>query len=397
MVETFHVLVIDDEPGMQAGAMRTLRDHTVEVPDVNGKVTFTVDAAGTGEDGLAKIDAHVPEILLLDYKLPGMSGLDLLDRLRERELETLTIMITAYASLETAVTATKRGAYDFLAKPFTPAELKDVVRKAAGRILLTRQARRLAEEKRQVRFEFISVLAHELKAPLSAVEGYLRIIQDRSAGDDPAAYDQMVGRSLVRVEGMRKMILDLLDLTRIESGRKKRDLTEVDVREGAEGAIETASVEAEKRDIDIELHADGRLDLQADRGEVEIILNNLISNAVKYNRDGGRVDVKLAGDEEGVTIAVSDTGIGIAPEDAATLFDDFTRVKNDKTRKILGSGLGLSIVKKLAGLYGGDAAVESEPDVGSTFTVTLRRAAAESETEATQPDTAVGQDNPLTG
>lgn len=397
MVETFHVLVIDDEPGMQAGAMRTLRDHTVEVPDVNGKVTFTVDAAGTGEDGLAKIDAHVPEILLLDYKLPGMSGLDLLDRLRERELETLTIMITAYASLETAVTATKRGAYDFLAKPFTPAELKDVVRKAAGRILLTRQARRLAEEKRQVRFEFISVLAHELKAPLSAVEGYLRIIQDRSAGDDPAAYDQMVGRSLVRVEGMRKMILDLLDLTRIESGRKKRDLTEVDVREVAEGAIETASVEAEKRDIDIELHADGRLDLQADRGEVEIILNNLISNAVKYNRDGGRVDVKLAGDEEGVTIAVSDTGIGIAPEDAATLFDDFTRVKNDKTRKILGSGLGLSIVKKLAGLYGGDAAVESEPDVGSTFTVTLRRAAAESETEATQPDTAVGQDNPLTG
>lgn len=397
MLETFHVLVIDDEPGMQAGAMRTLRDHTVEVPDVNGKVTFTVDAAGTGEDGLAKIDAHVPEILLLDYKLPGMSGLDLLDRLRERELETLTIMITAYASLETAVTATKRGAYDFLAKPFTPAELKDVVRKAAGRILLTRQARRLAEEKRQVRFEFISVLAHELKAPLSAVEGYLRIIQDRSAGDDPAAYDQMVGRSLVRVEGMRKMILDLLDLTRIESGRKKRDLTEVDVREVAEGAIETASVEAEQRDIDIELHADGRLDLQADRGEVEIILNNLISNAVKYNRDGGRVDVKLAGDEEGVTIAVSDTGIGIAPEDAATLFDDFTRVKNDKTRKILGSGLGLSIVKKLAGLYGGDAAVESEPDVGSTFTVTLRRAAAESGTEATQPDTAVGQDNPLTG
>ena len=383
MAETFHVLVIDDEPGMQAGAMRTLRDHTVEVPDVNGKVTFTVDAAGTGEDGLAKIDAHVPEILLLDYKLPGMSGLDLLDRLRERELETLTIMITAYASLETAVTATKRGAYDFLAKPFTPAELKDVVRKAAGRILLTRQARRLAEEKRQVRFEFISVLAHELKAPLSAVEGYLRIIQDRSAGDDPAAYDQMVGRSLVRVEGMRKMILDLLDLTRIESGRKKRDLTDVDVREVAEGAIETASVEAEKRDIDIELHAGGRLDLRADRGEVEIILNNLISNAVKYNRDGGRVDVKLAGDEEGVTIAVSDKGIGIAPEDAATLFDDFTRVKNEKTRKILGSGLGLSIVKKLAGLYGGDAAVESEPDVGSTFTVTLGRAAAESENEST--------------
>ena len=93
------------------------------------------------------------------------------------------IMITAYASLETAVTATRRGAYDFLAKPFTPEELRGAVRKAARHLILQRQARRLAEEKRQVRFQFISVLAHEMKAPIAAIEGYLQMIRERALGE----------------------------------------------------------------------------------------------------------------------------------------------------------------------------------------------------------------------
>ena len=134
----------------------------------------------------------------------------------------LTIMITAYASIETAVTATKRGAYDFLAKPFTPDELKSTIRKAAARLILAKQARKLAEEKRQVRFEFIRVLGHELKAPLNAVAGYLRMFKERSLGDDPAAYDEGIDRSLIRIDGMQKLIADLLDLTQIESGRKNR-------------------------------------------------------------------------------------------------------------------------------------------------------------------------------
>ena len=137
-------------------------------------------------------------------------------------------MITAYASIETAVTATKRGAYDFLAKPFTPDELKSTIRKAAARLILAKQTRKLAEEKRQVRFEFIRVLGHELKAPLNAVEGYLRMFKDRSLGDDPAAYDEGIDRSLMRIDGMRKLIADLLDMTQIESGRKNRQLAEVD-------------------------------------------------------------------------------------------------------------------------------------------------------------------------
>ena len=229
-MDTLRVLVTDDEMGMRLGVERTLRDFRVEVPDVHEEVTFIVEQAESGEDALEKIRQGPPDILLLDHKMPGMSGLDVLDQVAGMQTDMLAIMITAYASIETAVAATKRGAYDFLAKPFTPAELKSTIRKAAARIVLAKQARILAAEKRQVRFEFIRVLAHELKAPLNAVAGYIDLIKARHMGDSMAAYDEMLDRSLRRIDGMHKLIHDLLDLTQIESGRKNRTLIAVDLR-----------------------------------------------------------------------------------------------------------------------------------------------------------------------
>jgi len=110
----------------------------------------------------------------------------------------------------------------------------------------------------------------------------------------------------------------------------------------------------------------------ADESELEIILNNLLTNAVKYNRPGGRVELTLRQQGDEVAIVVKDTGIGIAPADADRLFRDFVRLKNPQTRDIPGSGLGLAIMKKLAALYGGTVTLESTPGVGSTFTVALR-------------------------
>ena len=372
-MQKLQILVVDDELGMRLGVERALRSFTVHLPEVNGEVEFATDQAASGEDALERIAAAPPDIVLLDHKLPGITGLDVLDRLAERPSDMLVIMITAYASLETAITATKRGAFDFLAKPFTPEELKGAVRKAAKHLLLQRQARKLAEEKRQIRFEFISVLAHELKNPLAAIEGYLRIMKDGSAGVDPAAYARMVDRSLLRIEGMRKLILDLLDLTRIESGQKRRELARVDVCEVAQSVTEGLLPEARERGIAVELHAAEPVAMTADRGELEIVLSNLVSNAIKYNRNDGRVDVTVGSENGLVTIAVADTGIGMTPEEAERLFQEFVRIKNDRTRNILGSGLGLSIVRRIAQLYGGQASVRSEPDVGSTFTVTLQK------------------------
>jgi len=372
-MDTLRILVVDDEQGMRMAVARALRDFKVRLPDVDGEVCFMVEQAGTGEEALAKIEAVQPHILLLDYKLPGISGLDVLEQVASHKSDMLTIMITAYASIETAVTATKRGAYDFLAKPFTPDELKNVIRKASGRLILLQQARKLAEEKRKVRFQFISVLVHELKAPLAAIEGYLNIMDNHTVGDSIGDYDQIVDRCLIRLDGMRKMIIDLLDMTRIESGEKRREFIEVDIVALARQSIETVQPETGGRHITMTLHNDTPVVMTADRGEIEIILNNLITNAVKYNRDNGAVDISIADADEMVAIIVADTGIGMTQEEASRLFNDFVRIKNAKTKNILGSGLGLSTVKKIAMLYNGDVSVSSEPDVGSTFTVELKR------------------------
>lgn len=373
-MDKLKLLVVDDELGMRLGAVKTLKNFIVTLDDFDKTVGFDTSQAESGEAAWAELAKDDFDLLLLDYKLPDISGLDILSRLRETDDDVLTIMMTAYASLEVAVSATKNGAYDFLAKPFTPQELKNVVQKAARSLLLKRQAKRLAEEKKQVRFQFLSVLSHELKAPLNAIEGYLNIMRDRTCGDDLSSYEQMVDRSIIRIDGMRKLIFDLLDLTRIESGRKTREIAQVDLIEAARTAIENVTPDADKREIKVHLNAPETVPVHADRGELEIIFNNLVSNAVKYNKDGGRVDISVTRDEGVVTISVADTGIGMSEEDRKNLFGEFVRIKNQKTRNITGSGLGLSILKRLAGLYHGDVNVESEVDKGSVFTVTLRDA-----------------------
>jgi signal transduction histidine kinase len=171
---------------------------------------------------------------------------------------------------------------------------------------------------------------------------------------------------------MRKMIYDLLDLTRIESGQKRRELAPVDIAELAAEAVETFTPQAAEQEVTIELAAEP-VEMTADRSEIEIILNNLISNAVKYNRTGGSVKVEVGPAAGGGTsITVADTGIGMSEEERAKLFTEFTRIKNAKTRNILGSGLGLSILKKLIDYYDGQVDVQSQPDVGTTFAVVLR-------------------------
>lgn len=385
--ERLKVLVVDDEPGMRLAVTRALTGFTVMIEEVGSAVSFDIIQAASGEEAVLKLESDKPDLMLLDHKLPGITGLDVLSWLSDQKADVLTVMMTAYASIETAIAATKKGAFDFLSKPFTPAELKASVRKAVGHLIALRKARTLEEERRKVRFQFISVLAHELKAPLGAIEGYLYILKDPTACQDPATRDRAVDRCIVRLGGMRKLILDLLDLTRLESGQRKREIHDVDLAETARTSIETMTPDASARGITMELDApEGSVTIPADRAEMEIVMNNLVSNAVKYNRDGGRVGISIRRKGARIILSVSDTGIGMTPEESAKLFHEFVRIKNEKTRNILGSGLGLSIVQKIANMYGGTVEVESKPDVGSTFRVTFDTAAAGSQ-EASAPAT----------
>lgn len=375
------VLVADDEEGMRLGIRRTLAGMNLVLDGYPGKTTFAVELAADGTEARQKLAENLPDMVLLDHSMPGCSGMEILEDLRKLDNPPMTIMITAYASLDMAVKATKQGAFDFLAKPFTPTELRNVVEKATRHLVADRAARRLTAEKKRVRFEFISVLAHELKAPLGAVEGYLRLLDEGIGSDDPEVTNRVVKRSIRRLEGMRKMIFDLLDLTRIESGQKNRDLVEVNLTEIIQQVMETFAQDAEDRGISIELNTQNELQVMGEPGELEIMLNNLISNAIKYNRDNGKVTLDVSQQDETMTISVSDTGIGMSKDEVARLFGEFVRIKNDQTRDILGSGLGLSILRRLARLNGGDVSVTSVPNEGSTFTVKINRCGKASPTK----------------
>ena len=368
---TLQVLAVDDELGMRHGIERTLRPFVVDIPEINEQVNFAVTLAETGEEAVELIAAQAPDILLLDYKLPGIDGLEVLNQCEECADQMLTIMITAYASIETAITATRRGAYDFLPKPFTPADLKHTVRKASARIIIARRARELEEANKRVRFDFIRVLGHELKAPLSSVSGYLHIMRDQILGPEAANYHDITGRCLVRLDQMHKLILDLLDMTRIESGQKSRVLVPISLNTAVAQAVELVMVDADERKIRIHTDVPEHTHINGDQTEIDMILNNLTSNAVKYNRDGGEVRIQVSRTEDTLCLRVTDTGIGMSAEEVERLFGEFVRIRNNKTKDIYGSGLGLSILKKLAELYQGKVTVESEPDKGSTFTVTL--------------------------
>ncbi|OGR78555.1 MAG: hypothetical protein A2X32_04700 [Elusimicrobia bacterium GWC2_64_44] len=379
-VHQLDVLIVDDEAGMRAGAERSLEGFSVPLPEFSETVTFAVRSAATGEEALAQLKAKTPDILLLDYKLPDMTGIDVLAASSSGDF--LTIMITAFASLEVAVTATKRGAFDFLAKPFTPEELRATISKAARSIYLHRKARRLEEEKRQVRFEFISVLAHELKSPLAAVEGYMHLMKERMKGPELEAYDSMIERSVTRIGGMRKLVMDLLDLTRLESGKKKRALEPVDLVKAAGLAAEAVASLAEAKKVAVEVKVPAGLAMTADPGEVDMILSNLLTNAVKYNKPGGRATLELERAGGSVAIRCTDTGIGMTEEELAKLFGEFVRMKNEHTRNIDGSGLGLSILKKVVKLYGGEVKVRSKYGEGTTFELTLKDAPVPATVEA---------------
>jgi signal transduction histidine kinase len=283
------------------------------------------------------------------------------------------MMITSYASLDLAIKATNNGAYNFVPKPFTPQELKTSIEGITKNLYLRRMTKQLNTVGKQIRFQFLSVLSHELKSPINAIEGYLHIMEERQVGNNLDDYEMMIQRSLERIRGMRSLIMDMLDLTRLESGKKARDVKKLDLVELMRISKDTMSPMAIQKNIKILINANPtEINFIGDQQEIEIIFNNLVSNAVKYNKENGEVICSLEEEENSIKIAVSDTGIGMSEEDIPKLFHDFVRIKNEKTKAISGTGLGLSIMKKIVEeVYHGTVQVESIVDQGTTFTVVI--------------------------
>lgn len=367
------VLVVDDEPGIRSGVARILKNFQVTYPFMEEDYTFEVIEAASGEEGIEILEKDMPDIMLLDNKLPGMQGVEVLEYVRKKNYEIVVAMITSYASIDVAIRATRDGATDFIPKPFTPQELKSSIENITKQQYLRKITHRLKQEGKKVRYQFLSVLSHELKAPLNAIEGYLRMMQEKQSGEMVDDYAIPIDRSLQRIQGMRNLIMDLLDFTKVRLERREEKMEEVDLHEVASNAIITVQPYAIQKDISIKLFVNCNSTVTADPSDMEIVFNNLLSNAVKYNVEKGFVEITIDGCDDTVSISFTDTGIGIRESDMERLFDEFVRIKNEKTKDISGSGLGLSIVKKVVELYNGKITVESTPESGTTFRVLLPR------------------------
>ena len=470
------VLVVDDEKRIRDGCRTVLSQEG-----------FEVAVAEDGYQGLKMIEAGHFDIILLDLMMPGVSGMDILEGVKVHHPDTVIIVITGYATLEHSVEAMKKGAFDFISKPFSPQDLRAVVAKAieyirtlediateksrmrvmidclpdgvmttdaqkkvalanpaflkmvgyGGKsviglevkdlvlddkieILIDRAlampsneftqltaevaSRDLGEKEEkifgvwcvpfrdrlgrnvgtvtvlhditatkkmdQLKSDFVSMVAHEVRSPLNTVLMQMKVLQDGLVGPVSEKQREALERVSERIKSLVALSSELLDLAKIESGLVTQEKEKLDMGSLLTDQVAFHQPQAHQKGIVLTLEPFSELPpVLGNRRNMDEVLSNLLSNAIKYTPKGKRVTVEAAVENSYLRISVTDTGFGIAPEDLEYIFERFYRVKDDRTRLIPGTGLGLAIVKSIVEAHNGRITVESEPDVGSTFRV----------------------------
>jgi len=488
--DTIHVLVVDDEEGIRAGAERILI-----------RMGLKVITAERGDKALDILDREEVSIVLLDLKMPGLDGMQVLMRIKEKNPDILVIVITGYATVETAIEAMKQGAYDFIAKPFEPEHLRIIVNRALDKIRLTIEAKLLELERKRtladlgteksrirtiieslpngivvtnstgqvalmnpaflkllgmescanstdehiehyvkdegfcslvmrisqcsydeagnipayefstdeekflmarirpvvgdeneclgavisleditalkmldrLKSEFVAKVSHELRSPLSTIHEQLASVLNDMAGGESDDERQLLSRAKEKTSGLISLIGDLLDLSRIEAGMVCNELKPVCVDTLLKNIVDFLGTRAKgkQQSIILNLPETALPSAQSDPLALESIFGNLIANAINYTQEGGEIIVTAFIEGENLVVEIKDNGFGIDPKYIDKIFDKFFRIKNEKTRFITGTGLGLPIVKGLLDDIGGSISVESLPDIGSAFKVLL--------------------------
>ncbi len=211
----------------------------------------------------------------------------------------------------------------------------------------------------QSKSRFVNMVAHELKAPLAAIHSYLKMILNNALGDDVVTYNTYMKRSIERTEALTELINDLMNIFRMDSNGIRRNLEQIDVADLLENLVELFKPQMEEREIKVNLALKHGLLIKADLEEIQRVFTNLISNAIKYNKYEGTIDISCVEDGRWVKVSVKDTGIGMTPDEKDRLFQEFFRAKNKFTRDITGTGLGLTILKKIVDEYAGRITVDT--------------------------------------
>ena len=405
MREPAKVLVVDDEESVVVTIKAIL--------ELDGSHVLTATSATLARQ---LVRQHDLDLVLTDLRLEDGDGLDVLRAVRERSADTVTIMLTGYASLESAIQAIRAGAYDYLVKPSEVEELRSTVARGLERRRLglelearvkdlevaNREIATLNESLQQrvdeataelkeryeqlkeldrTKSQFLSMASHELKTPITAMSGFLqvglrrirRLLEADSSEEQirtgmRGVLDQL--DVVYRQTGkLARLIDELLDVSRIQTGRIEFRYGDVDVGELAQEIVTRMQLTTTTHQISLQNGETGQI--VADRDHLEQVLNNLLTNAIKYSPAGGPIAVDVDRVEEGVRIAVRDSGIGIAAKELDAIFGLFYRSPDRAARDAAGMGLGLYISKEIVSRHGGRIWVESVPDKGSTFYVLL--------------------------
>ncbi|MCD6193673.1 MAG: hypothetical protein DRI99_00485 [Candidatus Aminicenantes bacterium] len=367
------ILIIDDEESM--------RDSCSLILTKEGYRTAT---APDGETGLQLIQELKPDLALVDLKMPGISGFDVLERAKEIDPHIVQVVITGYATVESAVEAMKKGAYDFLPKPFTPDELRIIIRRGLERRQLTLEKEALEREKRLMEENFITMVSHQLKSPLVVILQYFEVILNGVVKDEQQKLE-MLKKAKERLEGLLKLINDWLDIARMDKGHIVEKRKPLALHPLLQDILEFMQPLAKEKQVSLSLSPVAQEDtVLGDEETLKEAFSNLIHNAIKYNKPHGEVRVSLKTEPPWIKVDIEDTGIGIAKEHLPLIFEQFYRVNNKDRKKKEGSGLGLAIAKKIIEAHEGRIEVTSEVSQGSCFSVYLPQAPLTSSGEQTK-------------
>lgn len=360
MENRYKIIIIDDEEIVLDSCTQILEGTNYEVL-----------TASNGTDGLALVQSQQPDLIYVDLKMPGISGIEVLKSAHEYDPAIVLVVITGYATVDSAVEAMKQGAYDFLPKPFTPDEFRLITERGIERRRLTLETIALRREKEVLRENFAAIVSHELKSPISSIQQNLYVMAKDLEGVLSETQKSRLDRMMVRIDDVMKLITSWLRVMAVDISKIRDSFTAIEINAALTKAIETIEPQAIRKDIELVTSIPARpISILGEEVSFVEALVNIIGNAVKYSYTNSKVFINVLMKNGTVSISVKDSGVGIPKEEIPLIFEDFYRGKSGKALE--GShGLGLTISRLIIEAHDGFVSAESEVGKGTTISINL--------------------------
>ena len=378
MQEAAKILVVEDEAGSRLTLCGILEDAGYEVTGVE-----------KGTEALEVIKDGNFNVIIADIRLPDVGGMSVLELAKEINPDVAVVIMTGYASVETAVNAVNEGAYAYFVKPVNMDEMKTAIVNVLRQQRLSRENKRLVDDlqrsnkllfeaNRQLRAAteaksiFLAHMSHELRTPLNAIIGFSDLLIGGIGGKINNKQRQCLEDILSSGKHLLSLINDILDLSKVEAGKidiRPESLRLADVVDDAVTTVKPM-IDESKHELAISI-AEDLPPVYGDRNRLKQILLNLLSNAIKFTADGGKISLETSRKDDFCRVSMVDNGIGIRKEDQTCIFEPFTQLDRQPGERKQGTGLGLALTKQLVELLGGKIWVESEYGKGSQFSFTI--------------------------